>query len=95
MNDSLAEPTPTRNEIRAVLADPASTRKQRIEAKLILAKRVASGTDRVRQICEHYQLPPDKTDEMVLRHQRTMGGAEAGAAEDVQRLERALEEAWE
>ena len=63
MSHPLEKPTPTCNEIRAVLAEPTSTQKQRIEVKLILAKRVASGKNRVRQICEHYQLTTDKTDE--------------------------------
>lgn len=88
----MKEPTPTRDEIRAVLANPASTERQIIEAKLVLGRRIANGADKVRQICEQYHLTPEQTAETLSSHQRIMSRVEDKAAEEVQRLEHALKE---
>ena len=95
MTDLLAEPTPARDELRAISADPASSKKQVTEAKLVLCRRIANGTERVRQVCEHFDLTPEQTEKMVSSHQHTMSKAEAKAAEEVKQLERVLEGAWE
>jgi len=86
------EQTPTRQELRAVLADPDSTQEQILQAKLVLAQRIANGTSRVRQVCEDYRLTPEQAEKLITSHGNTMGALEAKAAREARRLEQSLAE---
>lgn len=83
---------PTRQELRAIIADPRSTQEQVLQAKLVCAKRVTNGADTVRQVCEHYGLPLEQTEKLITGHESIMGDMEAKAAKEARRLERLLAE---
>ncbi len=88
----MEEPTPTRQELRAILANPASTQEQVIQAKLVLAKRILNGPSAVRQVCERYHLTPEQSEKLIAWHENTMGELQARAAAEARRLERLLAE---
>ncbi len=92
MSYPLEEPLPTRNEVRALLTDPKSTKKQILEAKLMLLKRVMNGADAVQQICEHYRLTAEQTENLAASDQKIMAGLRMRAAEKLRNVERLLTE---
>jgi len=89
---AVEEPTPTRQELRAILANPDSTQEQVLQVKLILAKRIANGTNAVRQVCERYHLTPEQSEKLITGHESMMGEMEAKAASEARRLEQLLAE---
>jgi len=84
--------TPTRDELRAVLANPESTEKQVTQAKLVLANRIASGNSAVRLLCEQNHLSPEQAERLIASHKKRMGGMELSAAEQVRKLKQLLAE---
>lgn len=88
----MEEQTPTRQEIRAVLADPESTPRQILEAKLILLKRMTGHENKIRQICARYRLTPEQTKGMLARYHTASVTIEAWAVEQMRRVEEALTE---
>ncbi len=59
----------TRQELHAIFSNPASTQEQRIQAKLILCKRISGTPGRIRQFLE--TLPPEIAEPMRVNHPRT------------------------
>jgi len=86
----MQDPGQTRQELRAILANPQSSREQVLRAKLTLANRIADGPNGVREICARYGLSPEKSAEIIAGHQERAGSLEAWAEQEVQRLERLL-----
>ena len=86
----MEEPTPTRAELRALLANPESTPRQILEAKLVLLKRMTGQDDRIRQVCERYHLTPEQTADMLAKYHATSVILETLAAEQTQKVEQAL-----
>lgn len=89
---ALEEPTPTRAEIRAILANPRSTPRQILEAKLVLLKRMTRLEDTIRQVCERYRLTPEQTADMLARRHTASVALEAFAADKLQQVEQALKD---
>lgn len=58
--------TPSRQELRAILSNPASTQEQKIQAKLILCQRISSVPERVRRFIN--TLPPEVGEPMRAKH---------------------------
>ena len=79
-----------RQEIRAILANPKSTQKQVIQAKLTLAQRMAEGSTAVREICVKYNLSEEQSSKIIDNHQLLMGTNEKRAKQTVQELEQLL-----
>ena len=92
MSYPLEEPSPTRNEVRTLLADPKSTKKQILEAKLMLLERVINGAYAVQQICEYYRLTAEQTETLVASDQKIMTGMRTRAAEKLRNVEQLLTE---
>lgn len=86
------EPTPTRAEIRAILANPESTTRQVLEAKLVLLKRIMGRDAAIRKVCEQYRLTPEQTAEMLARYSVAFAALETLAAERAQKVEQALKD---
>jgi hypothetical protein len=82
----------SRQELRAILANPESTQEQVIQAQLILARRIAGGSAAVRQICVEYDLLPEQSSSIIARHQLRMGAVEEKARDAIQHLEQLLTE---
>ncbi len=86
----MEEPTPTRSELRAILANPESTTRQILKSKLVLLKRMTGLEDRIRRVCEEYRLTPEQTAEMLARRHTASVALEAFAADKLQQVEQAL-----
>ena len=82
----------TRDEVRALLADPRSTKKQILESKLMLLNRAANGAYAVQQVCEHYHLTTEQTESLVASDQNIMAELRARAAEEARNVEQILME---
>ena len=89
---AVEEPAPTRQELRAILANPDSTQEQVLRVKLILAKRIANGSNATREICDKYHLTPEQASNLIAQHSSHSVKREAWAKEEVQRLEQLLAE---
>jgi len=86
------ETTPARQELHAILADPASSQEQIIQAKIVLARRILNGPNAVRQVCERHRLTPEQSGRLMTGHESRMGELEATTAAQTQRLESLLAE---
>ena len=80
----------SRQEIRDVLANPGSTQEQVIQAKLILARRIADGSTAVREICAEYDLSKEQSSEIIANHQLLIGALEEKSKQAIQDLEQLL-----
>ncbi len=86
----MLNPNATRQELRAILANPHSTREQTMQVKLFLARRIADGPNKIKQVCERYKLSPKKSAELIAGHRERLGKLEAWAEQEVQALEQLL-----
>jgi hypothetical protein len=80
----------SRQELRAILANPESTQEQVIQAKLTLSRRIAEGSAAVRQVCVEYDLSPEPSCAIMAGHQLRMGTFEDQARDSIQHLEQLL-----
>ena len=87
---TVKEPTPTWQELRAVLANPESTQEQVLQVKLILAKRLANGSNAIHEICNKYHLTPEQAGNLIAQRSSHSIEQEVWAKEEVQGIERSL-----
>lgn len=86
------EASPTRQELRAVLANPESTPKQVLQAKLVLAKRLANLSNALQKAYDKYRLTPEQIADFIAQRNHYSLEREAWAKEEMQRLEQSLAE---